>query len=594
MLRAQASFLAKWVASYDGMEPRTPEVGKASPADAATRRRAQQCIICGGRVVSPFEIEQALESHHAVQHLLAFPVQHSTLGQVVGLAIVPKLGHRRPTLAELRSTWGRSLPAVWLPRRLVFMQSIPQGATRKQAELAERLDLPTMQPSSDPDTWEVRGAMAHGETGRIPAVRVAGVENSDLALRRSGPAPGALLATVTDAVQRMTGQDNLKPTTPLMDAGVDSLSATRLVIHLEELTSLQLSPTLVFQLNTAEAIASHLEEGLAGPKSGAAHVNLVSARVHNVGGLLGVQLGSMAARWPHGASSQGALDRLCNTGFDAVSEVPVARWIVANADSSRYPAARHVAFLPGVDLFDNALFGVSPAEAAWMDPQQRLLLEEGYAAFHLGGRSRQQLLDCDVGVSVGIQATDFERIVLRSDTVHLPVYAASGFTFSVAAGRLSFALGMQGPCHNTETACSTALVAMHTGVAMLTSDGCEGVVVLAVNVMPASPVAHAPCYHWDDLGRRAVQIPGLPRERLRAQRGDGGADSPVDARRVHGVHRTARQCSSFGWPERQFDRAQRQRHRCACCVLRCVGCHQHPYARRNATGREHHSATQLS
>ena len=105
-----------------------------------------------------------------------------------------------------------------------------------------------------------------------------------------------------------------------------------------------------------------------------------------------------------------------------------------------------------------------------MDPQQRLLLEKGYAAAHDGGRSRASLLAHDIAVVVGIQANDFATITMATPVAALPVYAVSGVTFSVAAGRLSYVLGMQGACFNTDTACSTALVAMHAAGTMIRDD----------------------------------------------------------------------------------------------------------------------------
>jgi len=52
---------------------------------------------------------------------------------------------------------------------------------------------------------------------------------------------------------------------------------------------------------------------------------------------------------------------------------------------------------------------------------------------------------------VGIQATDFQHITMSKPSLAQAVYAVSGSTFSVAAGRLSFVLGMQGACFNADT-----------------------------------------------------------------------------------------------------------------------------------------------
>ena len=51
-----------------------------------------------------------------------------------------------------------------------------------------------------------------------------------------------------------------------------------------------------------------------------------------------------------------------------------------------------------------------------------------------------------MAVLVGIQANDFANICMATPASTMPVYAMSGFTFSMAAGRLSYVLGMQGAC----------------------------------------------------------------------------------------------------------------------------------------------------
>ena len=63
--------------------------------------------------------------------------------------------------------------------------------------------------------------------------------------------------------------------------------------------------------------------------------------------------------------------------------IPFHRWDVdarlQNADGSA-GGVRFGGLVRNVDRFDNAMFGVSPAEAALLDPQQRLLLAHCYEA----------------------------------------------------------------------------------------------------------------------------------------------------------------------------------------------------------------------
>ena len=124
---------------------------------------------------------------------------------------------------------------------------------------------------------------------------------------------------------------------------------------------------------------------------------------------------------------------------------------------------RHGGFVQGAELADNKAFATSPAEAALMDPQQRLLLERGYMALHTSCRSRSNLRGSLTGVFVGISSTEFGLLIAASPAAG-SVYEHTGSSLPVASGRLSFALGLHGPCVSFDTACSAALVACHAGL----------------------------------------------------------------------------------------------------------------------------------
>ena len=102
-----------------------------------------------------------------------------------------------------------------------------------------------------------------------------------------------------------------------------------------------------------------------------------------------------------------------------------------------------------------------------MDPQQMLLLEAGYAAFRFSSLRRSMLSGCGHGVFVGITNTDFNNVMDAGST-----FAATGAAISVASGRLSFVLGLQGPCVTLDTACSAALVAVQGSMMAIQSGHC--------------------------------------------------------------------------------------------------------------------------
>merc|ERR1712097_183997 len=164
--------------------------------------------------------------------------------------------------------------------------------------------------------------------------------------------------------------------------------------------------------------------------------------------------------------------------------VPSTRWVLEAAvdasglTSTQVACARHGGFVLGVQRFDAPAFGLSPAEAAAMDPQQRLLLELGYASLHGSSHRRTTLLGGDGGVFLGIERPDWA--FAQPPSARSSVFAVTGDNVSAAAGRLSFVLGMQGPCSSIDTACASALSAVHGGSHAVRGGECADALALAV------------------------------------------------------------------------------------------------------------------
>merc|ERR1712091_425643 len=143
---------------------------------------------------------------------------------------------------------------------------------------------------------------------------------------------------------------------------------------------------------------------------------------------------------------------------------------------------RHAGFVQGADLADNAAFAVSPAEAAAMDPCQRLLLECGYEALHDSALDRAALVGSLTGVFLGFAGSEFAQ-ALTATPAGSSVYSATGSSASIASGRLSYALGLHGPCASYDTACSAALAACHAGLRALQGGECERGIAAGVTLM---------------------------------------------------------------------------------------------------------------
>ncbi len=176
----------------------------------------------------------------------------------------------------------------------------------------------------------------------------------------------------------------------------------------------------------------------------------------------------MGCRFPGGADGPAAFWRNLQAGADAIVDVPADRWDI-DAYFDPDPAApgkmhtRGGGFIAALDRFDAPFFGISAREAVSMDPQQRLLLEVSWEALEHAGIAPDRLGGSRTGVFVGLGGSDYgSQMQARiSDPGHIDAYKGTGTMTSIAAGRISYALNLQGPNVTVDTACSAALAAVH-------------------------------------------------------------------------------------------------------------------------------------
>jgi len=199
----------------------------------------------------------------------------------------------------------------------------------------------------------------------------------------------------------------------------------------------------------------------------------------------------MSCRFP-GANNPQEFWQLLLEGKDVNREVPADRWDLdaffdADPKAPGKMYTRSGAFLDQIDMFDPRFFGISPREARTMDPQQRLLLEVTWETLENAFKSPDRLVGSSTGVFVGLCSFDFSYCLHElSDPASIDLYYSTGSAASVAAGRLSYALGLTGPCVTVDTACSSSLVAVHLACQALRARECDLALAGGVNVM-ASP-----------------------------------------------------------------------------------------------------------
>ena len=190
----------------------------------------------------------------------------------------------------------------------------------------------------------------------------------------------------------------------------------------------------------------------------------------------------MGCAFPPGLRSPEELWRFVVGEGDGISPFPDDRgWDPG-------PAGGRGGFIAGADLFDAEFFGIGDHEALAMDPQQRLLLEVAWSALEDAGLDPVGLRGTQTGVYAGVSYSDYGAGLRDALPASVADQLIIGGSPSTVSGRVSYTLGLHGPAISVDTACSSALVAVHLACQALRRGDCELALAGGVTVMATPSV----------------------------------------------------------------------------------------------------------
>ncbi|SFD21736.1 Acyl transferase domain-containing protein [Chitinophaga sp. CF118] len=287
----------------------------------------------------------------------------------------------------------------------------------------------------------------------------------------------------------------------LGDYGFDSVLMTLFSNQLNSCYDLELMPTVFYNYPTVEDLAVYLLEehknSIIKYHVAVPSLPIVSAPAKETPqltapvGLSPIAIIGMEGRFP-GSPDLSSFWNNIVANKDLITEIPLNRWDWRKLDGDpdrdkNKTRIKWGGFIDDIDKFDPLFFGISPKEAAFMDPQQRITLEAVYHALEDAGISPGSIKGSNTGVFIGVSNMDYSWLMQHQPDLTSEAQFPTGIAHAMLVNRISYLLDLHGPSVPIDTACSSALVAIHRAVESIRSGHCEIAIAGGVNVI-LSPV----------------------------------------------------------------------------------------------------------
>lgn len=303
------------------------------------------------------------------------------------------------------------------------------------------------------------------EAAPAPAVAAAVIPEGD---RKA-----AIVSALASALYVEPGQ--ITGSASFVDLGLDSILAVEVAKTLSTTLKIPVRAMDFYEAGTLDRLSALLAASQPAIMAAAS----ASATAHDAIAIIGI-----AGRFP-GAPDIPAFWDVLSAGRDCVTEIPPGRWPLEGFfDPQKGKGSRSYSrwggFIDGIDCFDPLHFRISPREAELMDPQERLFLTCVQAALDDAACLPQVLGGGKVGVFAGVMYGEWQLVAADASTPDS--FIAAHAPYWSIANRVSYCFGWTGPSMAIDSACSSALTALHLACESLRRGECAAAVAGGVNL----------------------------------------------------------------------------------------------------------------
>ena len=196
----------------------------------------------------------------------------------------------------------------------------------------------------------------------------------------------------------------------------------------------------------------------------------------------------MAGTYPGAKTLEGFWDNLL-AGRNCVSEVGADRydWRATWGDPRTEPGKtniRHFGLIDDIYRFDASFFRISKREAELMDPHARLLLQTVWQCIENAGYAPPSLSNSRTGLFLSFYNPEYLYLLESAEVEQASEpYLGTALSGAIKANRISHLLGLKGPSEVYDTACSSALVALHRAMQSIAAGDCVQALVGGVSLL---------------------------------------------------------------------------------------------------------------
>ncbi|MEJ8302799.1 SDR family NAD(P)-dependent oxidoreductase, partial [Saccharibacillus sacchari] len=281
----------------------------------------------------------------------------------------------------------------------------------------------------------------------------------------------------------------------LMDYGVDSITMIALLAKLESHYGETMDPNLIIEYPSIREIARHLSKTIKGTVKPQQHHDLIKhvdqekdfmflenkdlnkakdstysidmsdKTIDPAVDKQKVAVISMSCRFPGSESIEQYWDNL-REAKDSITEVPSDRWDVESYfDTDKSKAGKSYSkwggFIKDPFAFSPMRFGIDPKDAVTMDPQHRIMLELANELWTRAGYKKEEVDGSNTGVILGGGASSYVKISESNLPEEYQKHIVVNSIPNMMAARISDYYNLTGVSQTIDTACSSALVAIH-------------------------------------------------------------------------------------------------------------------------------------